>query len=148
MQKRVGLAVFAVLAVSALMMGGIWLRQHKQNYAGTVEDRWGIVLPEERRTVYTKEDITGDHGEGTEYHVLQYGEKDNVEKAADWNLGNPPEAAITILAQTDVPAAKQPDLSGEWKWFTAGKASSAYYDRVYLFWDETVRQVYVLESFD
>ena len=89
------------------------------------------------------------HGDGERYHVLQYAVGSGIESALFWQA--PPvdadetEAMGSLMDHLDVPDRLRPDLES-CRWHTATDPSDSR-NHLYLLFDSSTLELYILESF-
>lgn len=121
----------------------------RRDYTAVVALNWGLALPESWEEIYTADSGPSFHGDGTRYHVLQYAVGSGIESALLWQA--PPvdaaeaEAMEALLDSLDVPDRLRPDPDS-CRWHIAADPSDSR-NHLYLLFDSSTLELYILESF-
>lgn len=145
----------AALTVSALasflLLAGGSLRpllEHR-DYTAVVELNWNLSLPESSESVYEADSGPSFHGDGERYHVLQYAVGSGIESALPWQSPPADEAAAeameSLMDDLDIPHRLRPDPD-TCRWYSAADPSDSR-NRLYLLFDSSTLELYILESF-
>ncbi len=147
-----GAAVLTVGALASLLLltgGSLRPLLERRDYTATVELNWDLSLPESSEAVYETDSGPSFHGDGERYHVLQYAVGSGIESALSWQA--PPadaaaaEAMEALMDDLDVPERQRPDLD-KCLWYTAADPSDSR-NHLYLLFDSSTLELYILESF-
>ena len=145
----------AALTVSALasflLLAGGSLRPllERRDYTAVVELNWNLSLPESSESVYEADSGPSFHGDGERYHVLQYAVDSGIETAIPWQA--PPadrtmaETMEALMDDLNIPQRLRPDLD-QCRWYAAVDPSDSR-NRLYLLFDSSTLELYILESF-
>lgn len=145
--KRVpgGLIVILVIVVLCILVS-----QERSRFCYTLQDIWGLSIPNTYSEVYSIESELNDTGEVVRYHVFQYKDADNlgaqiawVEEGVNYLQKSYSEATEEWLDAVEVPKEHHPDYEKS-QYFYWKKSNNS---ELILLWDEEANVLYIMEHY-
>lgn len=146
-KKRRWITVLVLILVS---IGGILVSEAIKEYNGysnIIQANWKIELPEEYEEVYVCDSGESFLGDGERYHVFQYEENKDIDKALDWkenkNIGI--ESAVTeILLNLNIDTMYAPNFEEKYKYYF--QKDDTDFSKLYIIFSKKENRIYIAET--
>lgn len=149
MKKKKIRVIVAVLAV--ILVGSIWAGIQLKNgrdYFFVFRQNWSIAMPTNAKLLYQANSEANIHGDGERYHVFQYDKTPAFPESMKSISAVPEEEREDVLkilsSGITVEQKYLPDFDGATLGMKAKKGDSS---RVYLYYVESSKTLYMIEDF-
>ncbi|MCD8107703.1 MAG: hypothetical protein LUE20_07055 [Oscillospiraceae bacterium] len=140
--RFIALIIVWTVAVSSNFLSYVF----PETYCDVIENNWGIVIPTDGG--YSME-LSADsgasfHGDGTRYHIMYFDDAERISVLLGWS-DEIPESIIDYSEQLldELDIYYRPDYEN-CVFYTQTKSDGSV---IMIFWDESLREMYVLEEF-
>lgn len=148
-KKRKVWVIIAILAV--ILVGSIWTGIQLKNgrdYFFVFRQNWSIAMPTNAKQLYETQSEANIHGDGERYHVFQYDKTPEFPESMKPISAVPEEEREDVLKilSSGITVDKKylPDFDGATLGMKAKKEDNS---RVYLYYVESSKTLYMIEDF-
>lgn len=149
MKKKKFRVIVSVLAV--ILLGSVWAGVQLKNgrdYFFVFRQNWSIAMPTNAKLLYQANSEANIHGDGERYHVFQYDKTPAFPESMKPISAVPEEEREDVLkilsSGITVEQKYLPDFDGATLGMKAKKGDSS---RVYLYYVESSKTLYMIEDF-
>ncbi|WP_058486536.1 hypothetical protein [Defluviitalea phaphyphila] len=131
-----------------VILSGVFFYMKTNNYAKIINLNWDIKLPNSYKEVYSTDSGANFHGDGEKYHIFEYKNEEEINKALDWIDGKNVQIEAEIdkilnnfdISKKNIPI---PDYNKEYKYYTEIKEDNS---KIYFLFIPETKMLYIVED--